>query len=50
MPTGLLLHSHDARPQDPGPELKLLRMRQQLMPKMHALRQEYPCLSKAVFM
>ncbi|KAG2423132.1 hypothetical protein HXX76_015517 [Chlamydomonas incerta] len=47
---GLLLHSHDARPQDPAPELKLLRMRQQLMPKMHALRQEYPCLSKAVFM
>ncbi|KXZ51994.1 hypothetical protein GPECTOR_10g1016 [Gonium pectorale] len=41
---GLILHSHDARPNDPGPTLKLAALREGLMPKLRAMRLDYPCL------
>ncbi|EFJ52859.1 hypothetical protein VOLCADRAFT_86255, partial [Volvox carteri f. nagariensis] len=40
---GLVLHAYDARPHDPGPQLKLAQLyEQQLTPTFRAIRLDYP--------
>ncbi|GLC44710.1 hypothetical protein PLESTB_000972100 [Pleodorina starrii] len=41
---GLVLHAYDARPHDPGPQLKLSQLYEQLAPTFHSLRLEHPSL------
>ncbi|GLC44708.1 hypothetical protein PLESTB_000972300 [Pleodorina starrii] len=44
MKSGLILHAHDARPHDPGPQLKLSQLFEQLAPRFDSLRLEHPSL------
>ncbi|GLC44709.1 hypothetical protein PLESTB_000972200 [Pleodorina starrii] len=41
---GLILHAYDARPHDPGPQLKLSQLYDQLAPTFCSLRMEHPFL------